>query len=301
LAEPVRDRWAEWLLERRHGGDPEDLKSTLDFLIPVRDRVLRNAALTGGEILLDVGAGDGLVAFGALEIVGEGGRVHFSDISQDLLDHSRSLARQMGVLDRCEFVHASADDLSALEDASLDVVNTRSVLIYVKDKQRAFEEFHRVLKPGGRLSIFEPINNFTYPEPPHLFGGSDVTPMADLAERVKAVYASRQPPEESPMLDFDERDLFDLAERAGFEEIHLSYEAKTKPGNLEVDARDWETALRSAPNPFAPTLGQALVEALTSEEKERFVVHLRPLVETGKRRSRDAVAYLWTVKREEAS
>jgi arsenite methyltransferase len=148
LAEPVRDRWAEWLLERRHGGDPEDLKSTLDFLIPVRDRVLRNAALTGGEILLDVGAGDGLVAFGTLEIVGEGGRVHFSDISQDLLDHSRSLARQMGVLDRCEFVHASADDLSALEDASLDVVTTRSVLIYVKDKQRAFEEFHRVLKPG---------------------------------------------------------------------------------------------------------------------------------------------------------
>ena len=92
MAEPVRDRWAEWLLERRHGGDPEDLKSTLDSLIPVRDRVLRNAALTGGEILLDVGAGDGLVAFGALEIVGEGGRVHFSDISQDLLDHSRSLA-----------------------------------------------------------------------------------------------------------------------------------------------------------------------------------------------------------------
>jgi hypothetical protein len=42
--------------------------------------VLRNAALTGGEILLDVGASDGLVAFGALEIVGEGGRVHFSDI-----------------------------------------------------------------------------------------------------------------------------------------------------------------------------------------------------------------------------
>jgi ubiquinone/menaquinone biosynthesis C-methylase UbiE len=54
----------------------------------------------------------------------------------------------MGVLDRCEFVHASADDLSALEDVSLDVVTTRSVLIYVKDKQRAFEEFHRVLKPG---------------------------------------------------------------------------------------------------------------------------------------------------------
>ena len=176
------------------------------------------------------------------------------------------------------------------------MVTTRSVLIYVKDERRAFEEVHRVLKPGGRLSIFEPINNFTYPEPPHLFGGSDVTPVADLAERVKAVYTSRQPPEESLMLDFDERDLFDLAERAAFEEIHLNYEAKTVPGNLEDDARDWETAPRSAPNTLAPTLGEAMAEALTADEAERFAAHLRPLVESGQRKSRDTVAYLWAVK-----
>ncbi|MDQ3436285.1 MAG: class I SAM-dependent methyltransferase [Rubrobacter sp.] len=288
-------------MERRHGGDPEDLKATMDFLAPVRDRVLGNADLMGGETLLDIGAGDGLIAFGALELVGEDGRVIFSDISRKLLDHTRSLAGKLGALDRCEFVRASADDLAVLEDAAVDVVTTRSVLIYVKDKRRAFEEFHRVLKPWGRLSIFEPINNFTYPEPPHLFGGADVTPVADLAERVKAVYASRQPPEESPMLDFDERDLFDLAERAGFEEIHLSYEAKTAPGNVEDDARGWETALQSAPNPLAPTLGEAMAEALTEDESERFTAHLRPLVESGQRRSRDAVAYLWTVKRAESS
>jgi arsenite methyltransferase len=296
MAEKVRDRWAAWLLERRHGGDPKDLKATMDFLTPVRDRVLRNAALTGGETLLDVGAGDGLIAFGALELVGDEGRVIFSDISRDLLDHCHSLAREIRVLDRCEFVCAPADDLSALEDASVDAVTTRSVLIYVKDKRRAFEEFHRVLKPGGRLSIFEPINNFTYPEPPHLFGGSDVTAVADLAEKVKAVYASRQPPEECPMLDFDERDLFDLAERAGFEDVHLSYEAKTIPGDFRDDTRDWETALRSAPNPLAPTLGEAMAEALTPDEAERFAAHLRPLIESGRRRSRDAVAYLWTIR-----
>ena len=54
-------------MERRNGGDPEDLKATMEFLLPVRDRVLTIAALTGGETLLDVGAGDGLIAFGALE------------------------------------------------------------------------------------------------------------------------------------------------------------------------------------------------------------------------------------------
>jgi arsenite methyltransferase len=237
VGEPVRDRWAEWLLERRHGGDPGALEATLDFLGPVRDRGLRNATLTGGETPLDVGVGGGLIAFGALQLVGEVGRVVFSDISRGLLDHSRTLAQEMGVLDRSEFVCAPADDLSVVEDASVDAVTTRSVLIYVEDRRRAFEELHRVLNPGERLSIFEPIDSFTYPEPRYLFGGADVTPVAHLAEKVKSAYASRQPQEASPMLDFDERDLFDLVERAGFEEIHLSYEAKTVLGNLQEDTR----------------------------------------------------------------
>ena len=45
-----------------------------------------------------------------------------------------------------------------MADGSVDVVTTRSVLIYVKDKAAALREFYRVLKPGGRVSLFEPIN-----------------------------------------------------------------------------------------------------------------------------------------------
>jgi hypothetical protein len=98
------------------------------------------------------------------------------------------------------------------------------------------------------------------------------------------------------MLDFDERNRSDFAERAGFEEIHLSYEARTIPGNLRDDTRDWETVLRSAPSPLAPTLGEAMYEALTPDEAERFAAHPRPLVESGRQRSRDAVAYVWTIR-----
>ena len=135
MTEPVRDRWAEWLLEQRFGGDPDQRTSFLEGLLPWRDRLLQNAAVKEGETLLDVGAGDGLIAFGAIDLVGETGRVVFSDISQDLLDHSRGLAEEMGVVDRCEFLLASADDLSALGEASVDVITTRSVLIYVEDKR----------------------------------------------------------------------------------------------------------------------------------------------------------------------
>jgi arsenite methyltransferase len=296
VSEPVRDKWAEWLLERRFGGDPEGRETFLQGLIPWRDRVLGNAAIKEGDKLLDVGAGDGLIAFGALDLVGEDGRVIFSDISRDLLDHSRELAQQTGVADRCEFLLAPAEDLSSIGDASIDVVTTRSVLIYVEDKRRAFEEFHRVLTPGGRLSIFEPINRFRQPEPPHLFLGYDVTPVQDLARKVRAVLERIQPMDTDPMLDFDERDLLNLAENAGFEEIHLNYEAEIAAGDTLWGISDWEGFLNASGNPKIPTFGEAMGEALTPEEIERFTAHLRPLVENRQRRGTSAVAYLWAVK-----
>jgi arsenite methyltransferase len=296
VTEPVRDRWAEWLLERRFGGDPAQREAFLEGLLPWRDRILKNAAVGEGETLLDVGTGDGLIAFGALDLVGETGRVVFSDISRGLLDHTEMLAEEMGVLDRCEFLLAPADDLSVLGDASVAVVTTRSVLIYVEDKRRAFEEFFRVLKPGGRISIFEPINRFKQPEPPHLFLGYDVTPVQDLAEKVLAVFRRIQPMDTDPMLDFDERDLFDLAEGAGFAEVHLNYEASLVSNDAYFEITDWDVFVRSAGNPKIPTLEEAMNETLTQAERETFTDHLRPLVENARGRGTLALAYLWAVK-----
>ncbi|MGI8910559.1 MAG: class I SAM-dependent methyltransferase [Rubrobacteraceae bacterium] len=293
---PVRDRWAEWLLERRFGGDAGQRKVFLEGLLLWRDRILKNAAVREGDVLLDVGAGDGLIAFGALDLVGESGRVILSDVSRDLLDHSRTLARGMGVVEHCEFLLAPADDLSALGDASVDIVTTRSVLIYVEDKRRAFEEFHRVLKPGGRISLFEPINRFHKPEPLHLFLGYDVTPVQGIARKVMEVFRRIQPMDTDPMLDFDERDLFDFAENAGFAEVHLNYEAELVSGDTYFDVTSWDVFLRSAGNPRIPTLEEAMDEALTPGEIESFTVHLRPLVENARRRGTFAIAYLWAVK-----
>lgn len=297
MADRSMDVWARWLLEQRYlaGDETEQRRYMLEYLYPIRDRVLGNAALAEGETLLDVGAGTGLIAFGALERVGEEGSVIFSDVSDDVLDHSRTLAWEMGVADRCRFVRAPADDLSVLDEASVDAVTTRSVLIYVKDKRRAFEEFHRVLKPGGRLSIFEPVRSFGHPEPPDLFWGCDVRPVRDLAEKVRGVFARGQPPDSSPY-DFDERDLLALAEEAGFGEVHLEYHAEIAPGHPDFPVwktMAWEAFARTARNPLVPTLEEAMEEALTPAERERFVAHLRPLVETGQLTRREARAYLW--------
>lgn len=301
MAESTQDQWAQWLLKRRHGGDPQKQKAMLQSLSQVRDKVLQNARLAQGETLLDVGCGDGLIAFGALPQVGERGRVIFTDISQDLLDHCQSLTQEIGVLDRCQFVRASADNLHMIEANSVDAVTTRSVLIYVKEKQQAFQEFYRILKPDGRLSIFEPINRFAFPEPPHLFYGYDVTPVMMIKKKILAVYERFQPCETDPMMDFDERDLLAFTEKAGFTEVHLELQVKIIPGKFSKDATaekpNWEAFLRSSPNPLVPTLEEVMNQVLTPDEAEQFIKYLRPLLETRQNIERSSVAYLWGIKR----
>jgi arsenite methyltransferase len=291
MTDSQKDIWSQWLLNRRFGGDPERMKKMLNFLYPIRDQVLSHIHLEENETLLDVGCGDGLIAFGALDKFA-GCRVIFSDVSEDLLNHVQRLAHEMKVQERSRFVHASADDLAMIEADSVDALTTRSVLIYVSAKQQAFNEFHRVLKAGGELSIFEPINRFAFPEPPNQFGGYDVTPVAGLAQKVEAVYQRIQPPDSDPMTDFDERDLVSHAEKAGFLKIQLELQIEVRPH----ENGDWSAFLHMAGNPKIPSIEQAMEQALTPAETERFTTHLRPLVEARQGVHRSAVAYLWATK-----
>lgn len=199
----------------------------------------------------------------------------------------------MGVLDRCQFVHARAENLSAIAAETVDAVTTRSVLIYVKAKQQAFCEFYRALKPDGRLSIFEPINRFGHPEPAHLLWGYEITPVAEIAQKVTAVYQRIQPLQSDPMLNFDERDLITFAEQAGFKEIHLELRAEIRPKDERVT---WDSMLQTAGNPKIPTFEEAMQEVLSPAERETFIAHLRPLVGAKRGGTRSAVAYLWATK-----
>jgi arsenite methyltransferase len=285
----TEDRWAAWLRRRRSGGDAELEARTVEQLTQARDRILDNAALEAGETLLDVGCGNGLVAFGALERGAS--RVVFADISEPLLDECRTIAAGLGVLDRCEFVRAPADDLADVVDGSVDVVSTRSVLIYVADKERAFAEFFRVLRPGGRVSLFEPINCFGMAERRREFFGLDDPDVAAMGEKLEAAYAEAQP-EDDPMLDFDERDLMRQTETAGFFPIRIDLRLVVEP----QEPRSWDGFLQSSGNPNIPTFGEAMERALSDEERERYSDYLRPRVEGGLGRWRMGSAYLRATK-----
>jgi len=272
----MTDVWAEWLRNRRSGGSEEQRRRVLERLGPVRDRILDAAEVGPGVVVLDVGCGDGLVGLGALE---RGADVIFSDVSDACLDDCRAIAG-----DRARYVHAPATDLGDLE---ADVVTTRSVLIYVDDKERAFDEFFRVLRPGGRLSIFEPINRFGMDENRRTLGGFDVAGVEDLVARL-------WPGDDETnraMIDFDERDLLALADRAGFVDLRLDYRASIGRDPSSAP-RDWETFVGSAPNPLVPTLAETMAAELTRDEAARVTAKLRPQVEAGTLVTRLATAYL---------
>ena len=294
MIEPGRsDRWSRWLLEKRFGGDPGFEAEYVKVLHRVRDTVLDSASLTEGAVVLDVGAGDGLIAFGALQRIRPTGRVIFADISQPLLDHSHTLALQKGVADRCTFIRASAEDLRSVPDESVDAVTTRSVLIFVADKGSAFREFHRVLRPGGRISLFEPINRYAaLTEPSTRVCGVGVPAIADLAQRLWTFYRGLQPLETDPMMNFDERDLVASCEGSGFVDIHLALHILVRPRT----PIKWEVALNASGNPHIPSLAEAIAQLFTADEAARYEKHVRPLVEAGRGVRREAIAYLVAAK-----
>src|SRR5262249_46464168 len=160
-----------------------------------------------------------------------------------------------------------------IEGESVDVVTTRSVLIYVADKRAAFREFFRVLAPGGRFSLFEPINRFARTGA-ETWAGYDLTALPEISRKISAVYEGLQPASSALMLDFDERDLVAFAERAGFLPVQLRLEAEIRA----PERASWETFRDLAQNPCVPPLREVMDEALTPAERERLTAHLRPLV-----------------------
>jgi len=294
MAEP--DRWSRWLSTGRDAGDERQRSVALEYLVAVRDRILDQAEPLENATVLDVGSGEGLVGLEALERVGPRGSVIFSDISDALLEQTRRAVSARGLLDRARFVRTRAEDLAAIADESVDVITTRSVLIYVTDKAQAFAAAHRVMRPGGRVSLFEPINRLMFPEPPDRFWGYDVGAVADLADKVKASFDELEHPASAAMTDFDDRDLVRLAETAGFAPVHLECHIDIEPGSI-MRAISLDALLDGSPNPLAPTVRESIGTALTAPEQERFLAHLERAIAEDASVRRSAVAYLIAGKR----
>jgi SAM-dependent methyltransferase len=109
------------------------------------------AELQPGESVLDLGSGAGFDILLAARKVGPMGRAIGVDMTDAMLEKARANAAKLG-LNHVEFRKGDIEALP-VENASIDVVISNCVLNLVSDKDRAFREIARVLKPGGRLAV----------------------------------------------------------------------------------------------------------------------------------------------------
>lgn len=291
-AMPALDKWTQWITDRRFGGNAEVREEAMRQYNEIRDTVIKGADIQAGETVVDVGCGDGMLGFKALDVVGENGKVIFDDISSDLLDLIKTFIDTAHIKGNVQLIQNSADDLHDIPSGSVDAVMTRSVLIYVHDKKKCFEEFYRVLNETGRISLWEPINIFSQRmSSGKSFMGYDVTPIIDL---VKKVVGGEAPGnfEADPMMNFDERNLMSCAIDTGFKEVTLKYEAM-----ISHQAQwHWDILYKAPPNPNAKSLEEKVNKTLSAEEKEQFLAYFKPLVETSKANRVFAFAHLIATK-----
>jgi SAM-dependent methyltransferase len=128
----------------------------------MRDRVTESIPWRGDERVLDVGCGHGLLLIAAAKRLKTGKAVGLDIWSQT--DQARNRpeapvgnARIEGVADRLEVVSADARALP-LHDMTFDVVLSSLTLHNIsprEDREKAMREIVRVLKPGGRVGLFD--------------------------------------------------------------------------------------------------------------------------------------------------
>jgi len=109
------------------------------------------AKIKNGDTVIDLGSGAGNDCFVARYETGESGRVIGIDFSEAMIDKARKNTRKLGY-NNVEFLSGEIEHLP-VSDNEADVVVSNCVLNLVPDKEKAFQEIFRILKPGGHFSI----------------------------------------------------------------------------------------------------------------------------------------------------
>jgi arsenite methyltransferase len=120
------------------------------------------AGIQAGHHVLDLGSGAGNDCFVARAIVGETGRITGLDFSEAMIDKARRNNVKMGYTN-VEFVNGDIDEMP-FENNHFDVVISNCVLNLVPDKNKAFKEILRVLKPGGHFCVSDVVIKGELPE-----------------------------------------------------------------------------------------------------------------------------------------
>lgn len=120
-----------------------------DLLSPPQG-ILAEVGIKPGDQVLDFGCGPGSFTLAAAAMVGAAGKVHALDVSPAAIRQTRARAASKG-LTQVETI--LSDGATGLPPASVDAILLYDTLHDLRQPDAVLAELHRVLKPGGILSV----------------------------------------------------------------------------------------------------------------------------------------------------
>ena len=120
------------------------------------------ALIKEGDTVIDLGSGAGNDVFIARELVGEKGKVIGVDFTEVMIEKARANNDKLG-FNNVEFRFGDIENLPVTANKA-DVIISNCVLNLVPNKDKAFKEIYRVLKPGGHLSVSDIVTTGVLPE-----------------------------------------------------------------------------------------------------------------------------------------
>jgi ubiquinone/menaquinone biosynthesis C-methylase UbiE len=147
-----RDTEALTESKARELADRLELRGRAEDEISARDEYLRLLELSAADRVLEIGCGSGVVTRAIAQRIAPGGAVVGVDSSPALLGIAREVAQKAGLA--VEFQTADCRALP-FDDRSFDVALAATTLAHVPVAEKALAEMVRVVRPGGRVAVFD--------------------------------------------------------------------------------------------------------------------------------------------------
>jgi SAM-dependent methyltransferase len=138
---------ADWNAATRAWDEGRDFVETMNADLTAA--MIDGLALSPGDAVLELGAGTGELAATIADAVGHDGRVMATDVAPGMVELVQRMATDRPQL-RAAVVDASD---TGFESSSYDAAAARMVLMFLPEPQAALTDWHRVLRPGGRLAV----------------------------------------------------------------------------------------------------------------------------------------------------